>query len=115
MTPGIQTDENRERREALDRAASEAIRKKDFSTYTSLQYEIRNLAEYRPTFLKSKEGEIELHGLAGKLHRDQRVFLRIARAVLRELLGPFPARRYREWLASRRRRSPFSFFQMLHR
>lgn len=114
VTPGIQTDGNRGRRETLERAASEALSEKDFSTYTSLQYEIRNLAEYHPTFIKSKEVELEFYGLAGQLQRDQRVFLRIARTVLRELLGPFSSRRYREWLASRRRLSPFSFFRMLH-
>jgi len=114
VTPGIQTDENRERRETLERAAAEAIKKEDFDTYTSLQYEIRNLAEYRPTFLKSREGEIELHGLAAQLQRDQRIFLRIMRRVFRELLGSSSLRRYREWLASRRRRSPFSFFKALH-
>jgi hypothetical protein len=59
VIPGIHTDENKERRETLERAASEAVEKKDFQRCMSLQYKIRSLAEYHPTFLKSKEGELE--------------------------------------------------------
>jgi hypothetical protein len=101
VTPGIHTDENKEQREALERAASEAAQDKDFQKHISLQYEIRSLAEYHPTFLKSKEGELEVYGLAGQIQRDHRIFLRIAKAVLRELLGPFSSPHYRYWLASR--------------
>ena len=109
VAPGIHTDDNKERRESLQNAASEAIEKKEFSKYTSLQNEIRNLAEYRPAFLRSQKGGFEFHWLTGQLQRDQRVFLWIVWIVLRELFGPLSLTYYQQWLASRRHRSPSSF------
>ena len=101
VTPGIQTLKTQKEREALARAASEALSSRDFQTYTSLQYQIRNLAVYKPTFARSPEGGLELYWLSGKIQKDQRVLLRIARAVLSEFLGPVPASRYQEWRISR--------------
>ncbi|HVT17892.1 MAG TPA: hypothetical protein VHQ90_17150 [Thermoanaerobaculia bacterium] len=104
VTAGLHTDEKLEQREALEHAASEAIRRKDTHAYSSLQHEIRSLAEYRPVFSRSREDGFELYWLAGSLLRDQNVFLRIVRKVLGQLLGEISLRRYQECLARRRRR-----------